>query len=76
MIQLNIRLYSTGMLEGKAASNILHVMMPIAIGALPGEKNSGKPSIAITFDLPDGRTTIIEASMALFHLAAKPFATR
>jgi len=49
---------------------------PIAITALKGGMTSGKPSVAIRLDLPDGRTVIAETSLALLLAAADAFRTR
>ena len=49
---------------------------PIAIAALKGGMTSGKPSVAIRLDLPDGRTVIAETSLTLLLAAAETFRTR
>ena len=49
---------------------------PIAIAALKGGMISGKPSVAIRLDLPDGRTVIAETSLVLLLAAADTFRTR
>ena len=41
---------------------------PIQIGALEGGMTSGKPSVAIRIDLPDGKVVVAETSWALFHV--------
>ena len=42
---------------------------PIQIGALQGGMTSGKPSVAIRIDLPDGKVVVAETSWALFDAA-------
>lgn len=48
----------------------------IGVAALPGGMQSGKPSVTLRFDLPDGRVLIAETSMALFLSAARAFRAR
>lgn len=43
----------------------------LQVGVLSGGMVSGRPSIAIRFDLPDGRVVIAETSARLFVSAAK-----
>lgn len=42
---------------------------PIQIGALEGGMVSGRPSVAIRIDLPDGRIVVAETSLRLFQVA-------
>jgi hypothetical protein len=53
--------------------NIINVTTPIGITALAGGMTSGKASVALRIDLPDGRVVIAETSLALFLTAAKVF---
>lgn len=48
----------------------------IEIAALSQGMQSGRPSIAIRIDLPDGNVVIAETSMALFLSAASAFRAR
>lgn len=48
----------------------------IEIGALEAGMESGNPSIAFAFTLPDGRVALIETSMALFTTAQRTLAAR
>jgi len=48
----------------------------ISIAALSKGMKSGKPSISIRIDLPDGRTLVAETSMRLFLSAAEAFKQR
>ena len=45
----------------------------ISIAALSKGMKSGKPSVSIRIDLPDGRTLVAETSMRLFLKAAEVF---
>ena len=46
------------------------------IAALPGGMASGRPSVSIRIDLPDGRVVWTETSMRLFLSAARAFTAR
>jgi hypothetical protein len=48
----------------------------IGICALPGGMASGRPSIAIRIDLPNGQTAVIETSWVVFGTAAAAIAGR
>lgn len=48
----------------------------IEIAALSGGMQSGRPSVALRINLPDGRVVIAETSMRLFLSAAQVFAAR
>ncbi|MEE9390573.1 MAG: hypothetical protein V3U91_04955 [Candidatus Aminicenantaceae bacterium] len=48
----------------------------IEIAALSKGMKSGKPSISMRIDLPDGKTVLIETSMRLFIGAAVAFEQR
>ena len=43
---------------------------PIQLAALPAGMGSGKPSISIRMDLPDGTVVVGQTSVALFQMAA------
>ena len=43
---------------------------PIQLAALPAGMVSGKPSVSIRMDLPDGTVVIGETSVKLFQMAA------
>lgn len=49
---------------------------PIQVARLPGGMVSGKSSVAIRIDLPDGRVVVAETSLALFLGAARVFQVR
>lgn len=46
---------------------------PMRVGALPRGMQSGKASVAIAIELPDGRTVVAETSLELFLAAARVF---
>ncbi|MDP9266373.1 MAG: hypothetical protein M3O91_09700 [Chloroflexota bacterium] len=48
----------------------------LEVAALAGGMTSGKPSVAIRVDLPDGRVVVAETSMRLFLAAAVAFHAR
>lgn len=48
----------------------------ISIAALSKGMKSGKPSISIRIELPDGKTLIAETSMRLFIATAEAFEQR
>lgn len=62
-------------LEAKR-DQIIHVTDGMEIAALSGGMESGRPSISLRIDLPDGRVVIAELSMRLFLTAARAFAAR
>lgn len=48
----------------------------IEMALLPGGMASGKASVAIRIDLPDGRVVIAQTSQELFDAAARAFRAR
>jgi hypothetical protein len=49
---------------------------PIKIASLPGGMGSGRASICLRIDLPDGRTVLAETSLRLLCMAARGFAAK
>ena len=49
---------------------------PIGIAALPGGMASGRTSLTIRIDLPNGDVVLAETSLALLQLAARAFTAR
>lgn len=43
---------------------------PISLTALAAGTEGGKPSVALRLDLPDGRTVVVETTLALWLTAA------
>lgn len=56
--------------------NVIHITTPMSVGGLAGGMGSGKPSVAIRFDLPDGNSIIAETSLELFLAAADALKTK
>lgn len=48
----------------------------IEVAALAGGTTSGRPSVMLRIDLPDGRVVLAETSMRNFLMAAQAFAAR
>jgi hypothetical protein len=48
----------------------------IQLAVLGGGMKSGRPSVALRFELPDGRTVVAETSARLFCTAAKAIMAR
>ena len=61
-------------LVGKEAHT--HRVHGFDVAALKGGMKSGKPSVAIRIDTPQGDTIIAETSMQLFISAARAFEAR
>lgn len=49
---------------------VIHLTGPITIAVLEGGMTSGRPSLAIRIDLPDGKVIVQEASVRAFLAAA------
>lgn len=57
--------------------DIIHLPSAVlSVAVLPGGMASGRPSVAIRVDLPDGRVLIAETSWALLGAAARAIAAR
>ncbi len=76
MIALHIFLDADGMMKDVDRSKIVEANKDISIGILDGGMQSGKPSVALSFELPDGKVVFAETSYALFMTCAKAFAAR
>jgi hypothetical protein len=48
----------------------------IAVAVLPGGMQSGRPSVMLRFELPDGNTVLAETSARLFCTAARAIMAR
>lgn len=59
-------------LEGRMA-DVIHLKddVVIQVVALSGGMVSGRPSVSLRFDLPDGKVMIAETSVVLFLAAAE-----
>lgn len=51
--------------------NVIHYTDPIAMSALAAGMESGQPSVAFRFDLPDGSVVIAESSLAVLTMAVR-----
>lgn len=78
MIPLDVILQGDGCwpdLRGRSAPDCTHVRSggdgKMAVAVLERGMTSGKPSVALRIDLPDGRTVVAETSARLFCTAAR-----
>jgi hypothetical protein len=55
---------------------VIHVTTPLSLAGLAGGMASGKPSVALRVDLPDGRVVLTETSLALLVAAVKGLMAR
>jgi hypothetical protein len=58
-------------LRDKPIVHLANDAPPIAVAVLDGGMASGKPSLTLRLDLPDGRTVLAETSARLFCSAAR-----
>jgi hypothetical protein len=49
---------------------------PIGMALLPGGMMSGKPSVTIRIDMPDGKILLTQTSLALLETAVRAFQAR
>ena len=56
--------------------NVQFVKEPIGLAVLTNGMQSGKPSVALRIDLPDGKIIVAETSLALFAMAARGIRAR
>jgi hypothetical protein len=59
-----------GVNDAAAAQRLLHGRIA-AVGILPGGTSNGLASVALTIELPDGRTVLGETTLALFANGAR-----
>lgn len=74
MIAMNINLDGDNAWPDIRDKEIIHLANgspPISVAVLNGGLASGRPSIAIRIDLPDGRTVVAETTARLFCGAAR-----
>lgn len=74
MIAMNIKLDGENAWPELKDKDIIHLANdapPISVAMLDGGLASGRPSIAIRIDLPDGRTVVAETTARLFCTAAR-----
>jgi hypothetical protein len=74
MKQLNIILNGDNAFPDLDRDRVIHVGNdgpPIEVAVLAGGMTSGRPSLMIRIDLPDGQTVMAETSARLFCTAAR-----
>ncbi len=58
-------------LDGKEIVHLANDAPPMQVAVLDMGMTSGRPSVAVRLDLPDGRTVVAETSARLFCSAAR-----
>jgi hypothetical protein len=76
MPSMNIVLQEPAWPELRERTDVIHTTGPIGIAGLEGGMESGKPSVALRIDLPDGRVVLAETSLSLFLTAADALRAR
>jgi hypothetical protein len=79
MIGMNIKLDGDNAwpeLKDKPCIHLANGAPPISVAVLNGGLVSGRPSVAIRIDLPDGQTVVAETTARLFCTAAKAIMAR
>lgn len=79
MIQMTVILAGDNAWPDLKDKEIVHLANnapPIQVAALPGGMASGRPSVALRLDLPDGRVVIAETTARLFVSAGRAIAAR
>lgn len=74
MISMTINLNGDGAwpdLQGKTFVHLSGGAPPIQVAVLDRGMTSGRPSVALRFELPDGQTVVAETSARLFCSAAR-----
>lgn len=56
-----------------SGKEIIHLTGTIRVACLEGGTVSGKPSVGLGFELPDGKVVLAETTLALFLTAADAF---
>lgn len=80
MVELEIIVGGDGcwpdLIEKLERGQLIHVTTGMQVASLEKGMTSGKPSVSIRIDLPDGRTIVSETSLNLFLKAAEIFKAR
>lgn len=63
-------------LKDKDIVHLANGAKPVQVAVLPGGLRSGRPSVALRIDLPDGRVVIAETTARLFVTAARAIMAR
>lgn len=64
------------MLDGREVIHLGNDAPPIGMALLKGGMISGKPSVTIRIDLPDGKTVLAETSLILLESAVRAMRAR
>lgn len=83
MIGLTLHLDDDGsfpdLVENRDTDQIIHLgndAPPMHLTVLPGGMASGKPSVMLLINLPDGRVVLAETSLALLQMAVRAFTAK
>lgn len=79
MIGLTVKLEGDGAWPDLRTKNFIHVANgapPIEVAVLDGGLASGRPSVAIRIELPDGQTVVAETTARLFVTAGRAIAAK
>jgi len=78
MIGLNVILDGDNAWSDLKDKEIIHLKdgYEMQVAVLPGGMQSGLPSVAMRFDLPDGQTVVCETSWRLLFTACKAIEAR
>lgn len=63
-------------LKDKEIIHLANGARPVQVAVLPGGLRSGRPSVALRLDLPDGRVVVAETTARLFVSAARAISAR
>lgn len=76
MTPLRIILQGDGCWPDLARKQVLHVTEGLQVAALPGGMESGRPSVMLRVDLPDGSVVLAEMSLRALLTAARALSAR
>ena len=76
MLSLKVILDGDGCWPDLVNKEVMVTHNDIQVALLGGGMTSGKSSVSIRIDLPDGRSVVAETSLALFLAAAKAFSAK
>ena len=79
MIQMVIKLTGDGAWPDLAEKDVIHLANgapPIRVCVIDAGLVSGRPSVALRLDLPDGRVVVAETTARLFVSAGRAIAAR
>lgn len=73
MLSLTVKMEGDGSWPDLKDKEFITIEKGLEVTILDGGMSSGKPSVAIRFELPDGTPVIAQTSARLFCTAAKAF---